>query len=69
MRVNVSHLVLEPLGNANDEIVYDRPYSAQRCDILARTVVKFDVDDVLFRVREGDGKMAKVFRELACEFS
>ena len=65
MGVDVSHLVLEALGDANDQVVDDRSDGAERSDVLARAMVQLNVDDVLFRVREGDGEMAEVLGELA----
>lgn len=65
MGVNVSHLVLEALGDANDQVVDDGSDGTESSDVLARTVVQFDVDEVLLGVCEGYGKMAEVLRQFA----
>lgn len=60
MGVDVTHLVLEALGNANDHVVDQGLNCAESCDILAGTVVEFDVDNLLLWGREVDCKMAEV---------
>ena len=55
MCVDVSHLVSESLGDADDQILNDGSDRAERGDILADTVVELDDDDVLLGVRKADG--------------
>ena len=57
MCVDVSHLVLETLGDSNDQVVDESSDCAEGSDVLAGTVVKLDVDDILLWVREVDGQM------------
>jgi hypothetical protein len=63
--VDVTHLVLEALGDANDEVVEDRPDGAECGNVLAAAVVDLDADDVLLEDREVDGNVAQVLGELA----
>lgn len=65
MGVDVSHLVLETLGDTNDQVVDECADSSESGDILAGAVVKLDVDLVLLGVRECDCQMAQVLCELA----
>jgi len=57
MCVDVSHLVLESLGNTNDQVVDQGSDCAESSDVFAGTVVKLDVNDIFLRVREVDGQM------------
>lgn len=52
MGVDVAHLVLEALGNTDDQVVDKGADGSQGSDVLARAMVQLDVDDVLLRVRE-----------------
>lgn len=65
MCVDVAHLVLETLGDAGNEVDDDAADSAQRSHVLARTVVHLDLDDILGRLGEVDGKVRKVLLQLA----
>lgn len=65
MCIHISHLVLVPLRHADDQIVDDGADGPECSDVLARAVVEFDVDDVLFWVRERDGEMAEILGEFA----
>lgn len=65
MSIDISHLVLEALGHADDEVVDESADSAEGSDTLAAAVVHFDVDDILLRVREADGDMIEVLDEFA----
>lgn len=58
MCVDVSHLILEALGNTNNQVVDESTDCAESSDVLAGTVVQLDVDDILLWVREVDGQMA-----------
>jgi len=65
MGVDVSHLVLEALRNADDQIVDECSDRSEGSDALARAVVEFDINDVFGGVREGDGEMSEVFGEFS----
>ena len=65
MCVDVSHLVLESLGDANDHVVDDGTDSTEGSDGLARTVVHLNVDERLGGLREGNRDVAEVLGELA----
>lgn len=67
MGIDVAHLVLEALGNADDHVVDQGADGTESGDILAGTVVKLDVDDILLWVGEVHCKMGQVLGELACE--
>ena len=54
MRVDVSHLVLETLGDAYDQVEYDGSDGAESSDALARAMVKLDVDDILLWLGKAD---------------
>ena len=47
MGIHISHLVLISLCDANYEVVDDGSDCAEGCDVLARTVVDFDLDNIL----------------------
>ncbi len=66
MCVDISHLVLEALGNTNDQVVDQSSDRAESSDILSGTVVQLDIDDILLGVREVDCQMVEVLCELAC---
>lgn len=65
MSVDVSHLVLVALGDADDEVVDERTDGSEGGDVLACAVVHLDVDDIGLRGRECDCDMAQVLGELA----
>ena len=65
MSVDVSHLVLKPLRDADDEVVDEGADGAQGGDALAVAVVHFDVDDIFRWVREADAQVAQVLAEFA----
>lgn len=52
MCVDVAHLVLVALGDADDHVVDDAADGAEGSDGLARAVVQLDRDDILRRVAE-----------------
>lgn len=66
MSVDVSHLVFETPCNANYEIVDEGLDSAESGNVFASAVVKFDIHNVLGRVREADGQMSHVLDQFAC---
>jgi hypothetical protein len=65
MGVDVAHLVLEALGDADDHVVDERADCAEGGDVLAVAVVHLDVDDALAWVREADIDMTEILLELA----
>lgn len=65
MGVDVTHLVLEALGDTNDHVVDERADSSEAGDLFAYAMVELDLDDVLLGTGEADGEMAKVLNELA----
>lgn len=65
MSVDVAHLVLEALGDTDDEVVDDGADGTQGSDTLAGTVVQLDGDDVLLGAAEGHIKVRQVLNELA----
>lgn len=46
MGVDISHLILEALCNANDQVVDDGFDSPECSNILAGTMMQFDTDEV-----------------------
>lgn len=65
MGVDVSHLVLESLGNTDNEVVDQSADSSECGDILAGAVMKLDVDDILLWVGEVDREMVQVLGEFS----
>lgn len=66
MGIDVSHLVLESLGDANDQVVDEGSDGSEGSNILSGTVVQLDVDDVLLGVGEADCQVAEILLQLAC---
>lgn len=65
MGVYVSHLVLETPSNANDQVV-DNGFDGPKCsDVLARTMMQLDIDEVLRRMGEAHREMGHVLDEFA----
>ena len=65
MGVDVSHLVLEALGDTDDQVVDDGSDSSEGSDILADTVVNLNGDLVLLGAGEVDGQVAEILDQLA----
>jgi hypothetical protein len=65
MCVDVSHLVLEALGDANDQVVDESSDCSEGSNVLSRAVVEFDVDNIFLWVGEVDCQVVQVLRELA----
>ena len=65
MCVDISHLVLEALGDTDDQVVDEGSDSTEGSNVLSCAVVEFDVDDILLWVGEVDCQVVQVFRELA----
>jgi hypothetical protein len=63
MGVDVTHLVLEALGDTNDHVVDERAHGAESSDVLAGTVMHLDLDGGGIRLLEGDGQVTKVLLE------
>lgn len=63
MCVDISHLILEALRDADYQVV-DEGLDCAKCSYtLASAVVQFDVDDVSGWVREADGQMCHILHE------
>lgn len=65
MGVDVAHLVLEALGDTDDQVVDDGSDGAESSDALAAAMVELNVDEVLLGVGEGNREVAEVLAELA----
>lgn len=65
MGIDVTHLVLEALGDADDQVVDEGPDGTESGNILTVAVVDLDTDQVLLDDGEVDRKMAEVLGELA----
>lgn len=65
MGIDVAHLVLEALGDTNDEVVDDGADGTESGNVLADAVVDLDADNVLLGGREVNGDVAQVLGELA----
>lgn len=69
MGIDVSHLVLVSLGDASHQVLDDGLDGSEGSDILSRSVVDFDLDDLLALLvlgeREGDGDVREILGELA----
>ena len=65
MGIDVAHLVLEALGDTDDQVVDEGADGAEGGNVLADTVVDLDADQVLLDDREVDGDVAQVLGELA----
>ena len=63
MGVDVTHLVLEALGDTNDHVVDERTDGAESGDVLAGTVVHLDLDGGGIGLLERDGQVTKVLLE------
>lgn len=66
MGVDVSHLVLETLGDTGDQVLDDGADGTESGDILTVAVVDLDGDGVLLGVAEVDSQVTEVLGELAC---
>lgn len=66
MCVDVTHLVFEALGDTDNQVVNQSSDCAKSGDILAGTVMKLDLDNILLWVGEVDCEMAQVLYELSC---
>lgn len=67
MSINVAHLVLVAFRYANDHVVDEGSDGSERCDVLSRAMVQFDVNNIFFRVRKGNREMTEVLGEFACQ--
>jgi hypothetical protein len=63
--VHVTHLVLEALGDTDDQVVDNGADGTEGSDTLAGTVVHLDRDNILLRAAEGNGNVREVLNELA----
>ena len=64
MGVDVTHLVLEALGDADHHVLDDGLDGAEGGDVLANAVVDLNGDDIALGVCEGDGEVTKVLDQL-----
>ena len=65
MGVDVSHLVLITLCDADDEVSDDGLDSAESSDVFAAAVVDLDRDNIFLGEGEADGKVGEIF----CQFA
>jgi hypothetical protein len=65
MGIDVAHLVLEALGDTDDQVVDDGADGTQGSDTLADTVVHLDGDNILLRATEGNSDVRKILDKLA----
>jgi hypothetical protein len=63
MGVDVTHLVLEALGDTNNHVVDERAHGTESGDVLAGTVVHLNLDGGGIGLLEGDGQVTKVLLE------
>lgn len=63
MGVDVTHLVLEALGDTDDHVVDQGADGAEGGNVLASTVVELDVDDIALWVGEVDCQVGEVLLE------
>ena len=66
MRIDITHLVLETLGNTDDEVVDVGADGTESGNVLARTVMNLDSNDVLLGLREVDCQVIEVLDKLSC---
>jgi hypothetical protein len=66
MGVDVTHLVLESLCYADDQVVDEGADGAEGGDILAVAVVDLDRDGVLLGLAEVDSQVGEILDELSC---
>lgn len=65
MGVDVSHLVLEALGNTDDQVVDESSDSSEGSDVLSDSMVNLNADLVLLGAGEVDGQVAKILNQLS----
>lgn len=65
MGIDVSHLVLEALGDTGDQVLDDGSDGAEGGNIFTVAVVDLDRDGVLLGVTEVDSQVTEVLDELA----
>lgn len=65
MGVDVAHLVLEALGDADDQVVQDGADGAEGGDVLADAVVDVDGNSVGLGLSEANGNVRQVLHQLA----
>ena len=65
MGIDVSHLVLEALGDTDNQVVDEGADGSESGDILTDAVVNLDVDDVLLGLREVNSDVGEVLGELS----
>lgn len=65
MGIDVAHLVLEALGDTDDQVVDDGADGTESGNVLAVAMVNLETDDALLDDGEVDGDVAEVLNELA----
>lgn len=65
MGVDVAHLVLETLGDTDDQVVDEGSDGSESSDIFSRSVVNLNANNILLRPRKVDSDVAQVLGELA----
>lgn len=65
MGIDVAHLVLEALGDTDDQVVDEGADGTESGDVLAVAMVNLEADGALLDDGEVDGNVAEVLDELA----
>lgn len=66
MGIDVTHLVLEALGDTDDQVVDKGADGAESGNVLAVAMVDLEANNALLDDGEVDGDVAQVLGELAC---
>ena len=64
MSIDVTHLVLVTLGHSGDHVLYERFDGPEGSNILAKAVVKRDLDDCGTLADEGDVEVLQILHQL-----
>jgi hypothetical protein len=67
MCVDVAHLVFVAFGHTNDHVVDEGSDGSESSDVFPRAMVQLDMDNIFLRLRKGNGEMAQVLGEFACD--
>lgn len=65
MCVDISHLVFETLGDTDDQVVDESTDGSESSDVLAGSVVKLNLDNILLWLGEVNCQMAEILVEFA----
>lgn len=66
MGIDVTHLVLEALGDTDDQVVDKGADGAESGNVLAVAMVDLEANNALLDDGEVDGDVTQVLGELAC---